>query len=82
MELLLRPINTQTLLIVVGIVAVVAVVFAALIVLVSKLCAVKEDEKAKAVAEHLAGANCGGCGYAGCAGCPEPAVSVFPRPRL
>ena len=67
MELLLRPINTQTLLIVVGIVAVVAVVFAALIVLVSKLCAVKEDEKSKAVAEHLAGANCGGCGYAGCA---------------
>ena len=64
---LLRPININTLLIVVGIVAVIAVVFAALIVLVSKLCAVKEDEKANAIAEHLAGANCGGCGYAGCA---------------
>ncbi|MBQ3220133.1 MAG: RnfABCDGE type electron transport complex subunit B [Clostridia bacterium] len=64
---LLQPINSTTLLIVIAIVAVIAVVFAALIVLVSKLCFVKEDERAKAVSEHLAGANCGGCGYAGCA---------------
>ncbi len=67
LELLLRPINTQTLLLTIAIVAVVSVIFAVLIVLVSKLCAVKEDEKAKAVSEHLAGANCGGCGFAGCA---------------
>ena len=66
-DLLLRPINTQTLLIVIAIVAVIAVIFAVLIVLVSKLCAVKEDERVNAVAENLAGANCGGCGYAGCA---------------
>ena len=66
-ELLLKPINTSSLLIVIAIVAALAIVFAVLIVLVSKLCAVEEDEKAKAVSERLAGANCGGCGYAGCA---------------
>lgn len=67
LNLLLRPINLQSLLTVLGIVAVIAVIFALLIVLVSKLCFVKEDEKTKAVSERLAGANCGGCGYAGCA---------------
>jgi hypothetical protein len=66
LNLLLRPINVDSLLIVLAIVAVIAIVFAVLIVLVSKLCFVKEDEKVKAVSEHLAGANCGGCGYAGC----------------
>lgn len=64
---LLDSINWGTVGIVAAIVAVIAVVFGALIVLVSKLCYVKEDEKAKAVSEKLAGANCGGCGYAGCA---------------
>lgn len=66
-NLLLNPINVNTLLIVIAIVAVLAIVFGALIVLVGKLCFVQEDERAKAVSEHLAGANCGGCGYAGCA---------------
>ena len=66
-NLLLRPINTQTLLIIIAIVAVLAIVFAALIVLVSKLCFVKEDERIAQTADLLAGANCGGCGYAGCA---------------
>ena len=64
---LLQPINISTLFIVIAIVALIAIVFAILIVLVSKLCFVKEDEKAKAISELLAGANCGGCGYAGCA---------------
>ena len=64
---LLRPINVESLLLIVAIVAVLAIVFALLIVLISKVCAVKTDEKAEAVAEHLSGANCGGCGYAGCA---------------
>ncbi len=66
-NLLLRDINVVTLGWVLGIVAVVAVVFAILIVLVSKLCFVPTDEKAEAIQENLAGANCGGCGYAGCA---------------
>jgi Na+-translocating ferredoxin:NAD+ oxidoreductase RNF subunit RnfB len=67
MNNLLSSINVTSLLIVLAIVAILAIVFGALIVLVSKLCAVKEDEKAKAISEKLAGANCGGCGYAGCA---------------
>ncbi len=66
-NLLLKDINFVNLGIVVAIVAVLAVVFALLIVWVSKLCYVKEDEKTKAVSDLLAGANCGGCGYAGCA---------------
>ena len=66
-NLLLRPVNVNGLLIVIAIVAVLAIAFALLIVLVSKLCAVEVDEKAEAIAEHLSGANCGGCGFAGCA---------------
>ena len=65
--LLLASINITSVLIVVGIVALLAIIFALLISLVSKLCFVKEDERISAVAEHVAGANCGGCGYAGCA---------------
>ena len=65
-NLLLKPIDFTTLAYVLLIVAVLSVVFALLIVLVSKLCFVKEDERVKAVSEKLAGANCGGCGYAGC----------------
>ena len=45
---------------------VLAIVFAVLIVTVSKICFVKEDERIGKVSENLAGANCGGCGYAGC----------------
>ena len=67
MENLLANINWSTLGIVIGVMAVVSVIFAILIITVSKLCAVKEDEKAVAIQEKLAGANCGGCGYAGCA---------------
>lgn len=66
-SLLLVAINTKTLFLVIGLVAVVALVLGALIVLVSKVCAVEEDEKAKEINNHLAGANCGGCGFAGCA---------------
>ncbi len=61
-----NELTAGSVLIVVGIVAILAVVFSALIVLVSKVCFVKEDEKVKAVSENLAGANCGGCGFAGC----------------
>ena len=64
---LLKNVNWGTVGIVLIITAVLAIVFALLIVTVSKLCAVKEDEKAKAISEKLAGANCGGCGFAGCA---------------
>ena len=64
--LLLASINWSTFGLVVGIVAGIAIVFGILITVVSKLCAVNEDERISKVQEHLAGANCGGCGYAGC----------------
>ncbi len=67
LNLLSNTLDAGSIFTVVGIVAALAVIFAALIVLVSKVCYVKEDEKAKEIAENLAGANCGGCGYAGCA---------------
>lgn len=65
-ELLLKPIDLNKLLIIIGIISVLAIVLALLIVLISKLCFVEEDKKAQAISEHLGGANCGGCGYAGC----------------
>ena len=37
-----------------------------ILVLASKFMAVYEDPRIAQVTECLAGANCGGCGYAGC----------------
>lgn len=64
---LLASINWQSFGIVILILAVVSLVFTILILLVNKLCAVKEDPRISEVSDNLAGANCGGCGYAGCA---------------
>ena len=35
----------------------------------SKIFEVKKDPREEAILSHLAGANCGGCGYPGCGGC-------------
>lgn len=64
---LLKAIDVTSLITVVIIVAVLAIVFGVLIIIVSKACAVKENEDAKKISELLSGANCGGCGFAGCA---------------
>jgi Na+-translocating ferredoxin:NAD+ oxidoreductase RNF subunit RnfB len=64
---LLAVINWQSVGLVVAILAVLAIVFTALIILVGKICAVEENPKIGEVAEKLSGANCGGCGFAGCA---------------
>ncbi|MBE7089489.1 MAG: 4Fe-4S dicluster domain-containing protein [Clostridiales bacterium] len=64
---LLASVDFTTVGIVLAVVAVIAIVFAILIVTVSKLCAVKEDEKVKEITSLLSGANCGGCGFKGCA---------------
>ena len=39
-----------------------------LLSVLSKLMAVKADEKAQQIEEILPGANCGACGYTGCDG--------------
>lgn len=49
-------------------VAVIGIICAAVLVLASKLMAVKEDENFPKIRECLPGANCGACGFAGCDG--------------
>lgn len=49
-------------------VVIIGLVCAAVLVIASKLMAVKEDERFPAVRECLPGANCGACGFAGCDG--------------
>ena len=44
-------------------------VFGLVLAIASKIFEVKKDPREEAILSHLAGANCGGCGYPGCAGC-------------
>ena len=44
-------------------------VFGLLLAVASKIFEVKKDPREEAILSHLAGANCGGCGYPGCGGC-------------
>ncbi|MBQ2712887.1 MAG: RnfABCDGE type electron transport complex subunit B [Clostridia bacterium] len=46
----------------------VAALFALVIVVLSRKLSVEENEREKEVLSHLAGANCGACGYPGCSG--------------
>lgn len=60
-------------------VVIIGIICAAVLVVASKLMAVKEDERFPAVRDCLPGANCGACGYAGCDGyakalCEDPNV--------
>ncbi len=43
-------------------------VFGLVLAVASKIFEVKKDPREEAILSHLAGANCGGCGYPGCAG--------------
>lgn len=49
-------------------VAIIGILCAVMLVVASKVMAVKEDERFPAVRECLPGANCGACGFAGCDG--------------
>ncbi len=49
-------------------VVIIGIICGAVLVIASKLMAVKEDERFPAVRECLPGANCGACGFAGCDG--------------
>ena len=44
-------------------------IFGLILAIASKVFEVKKDPREEAILSHLAGANCGGCGYPGCAGC-------------
>ena len=50
-------------------------VFGLVLAVASKVFEVKKDPREEAVLSHLAGANCGGCGYPGCAGCAAAIVA-------
>ena len=43
--------------------------FGLILAVASKIFEVKKDPREEAILSHLAGANCGGCGYPGCGGC-------------
>jgi len=47
--------------------AAMGIVFGVLLVVISKVFAVKTDSRVKEITAALPGANCGACGYAGCA---------------
>ena len=65
--LFLKPIEINSLLVVLALVGALAIIFAVLIVLISKLCHVHQDDRLEKIQQNLSGANCGGCGFAGCA---------------
>ncbi len=47
--------------------ATIAFLFGFLLAIAAKRFAVEKDPRIDQISEHLAGANCGGCGYSGCA---------------
>ena len=63
---------------------IVGAVGAIILVAAAKFMAVEEDPRIEEVASCLAGANCGGCGYAGCADYAKAVVMDAPpaAPRL
>ena len=50
-------------------------VFGLLLAVASKIFEVKKDPREEAVLSHLAGANCGVCGFPGCGGCAAAIVA-------
>ncbi len=67
MQVLMREISWGSIGLAVAIMAVLALLFAVIIVVVAKYMTVDDDnEKLSDVRNLLAGANCGGCGKAGC----------------
>lgn len=66
--MLFKDINWKSFGIVVAIMAGIAIFFAVLIIIISRLCEVKGDPRVPEIVSHLSGANCGGCGHPGCEG--------------
>lgn len=59
---------------------VMGLVFGALLGIAAKAFRVEKDERIEQVQELLAGANCGGCGYAGCSAFAEAVVAGKANP--
>ena len=67
--------------------AVMGAVFGLILAVASKVFEVKKDPREEEILGHLAGANCGGCGFAGCGACAaaivegKAPVTACPRRR-
>ncbi len=59
----------------IAVLGVLGAVFGLVLAVASKVFEVKKDPREEAILSHLAGANCGGCGYPGCAGCAAAMLS-------
>ena len=53
----------------IAVLGILGALFGLILAVASKVFEVKKDPREEAILGHLAGANCGGCGYPGCAGC-------------
>ena len=62
--------------------AAVAFLFGLLLAVAAKKFAVNKDPRIDAIAENLAGANCGGCGYSGCGAYAKAIVDGEAEPGL
>ena len=51
--------------------------FGLILSVASKIFEVKKDPREEAILSHLAGANCGGCGYPGCGGCAAAIAEIM-----
>ncbi len=59
----------------VAVLGILGAVFGLVLAAASKIFEVKKDPRVEEVLSHLAGANCGGCGFPGCAGCAAAIVA-------
>ena len=59
----------------IAVLGILGALFGLVLSVASKVFEVKKDPREEAVLSHLAGANCGGCGYPGCGGCAAAIVA-------
>ena len=74
--------SMESVLIAVGVVALIGLILGGLIGFAAKKFAVASDPRIEEVTELLPGANCGGCGYAGCADLAKAVVTKGVNPSL
>ncbi|MDD3346358.1 RnfABCDGE type electron transport complex subunit B [Oscillibacter sp.] len=53
----------------IAVLGILGAVFGLVLAIASKVFEVKKDPREEEILSHLAGANCGGCGFPGCGGC-------------
>ena len=53
----------------IAVLSILGALFGMVLAVASKVFEVKKDPREEEILSHLAGANCGGCGFPGCAGC-------------